>query len=109
MLHNFVYLHSGITLGCALGALLGLKTPFWGFFLMFVQNTIMYVVIVVFMVLNSNLQVPIPETLSFTLFWDVFRVPWGLLGLKIPQNAIFTKKTFFGAYILIDLLNFSKI
>ena len=49
MLHNFVYLYSGKTLGCALGALLALKnTPFWGFFLMFVQNVIMYVVIVVF-------------------------------------------------------------
>ena len=47
MLHNFVYLFSGIILWCALGALLGLKTPFWGLFLMFVQNAIMYVVIVV--------------------------------------------------------------
>ena len=106
MLHNFVYLYSGITLGCALGALLGLKTPLWGLFPMFVQNTIVYVVIVgFFMVVNSNLQVPIPETLSFTLFWEVFRVPWGLLGLKIPQNALFTKKTFFGAFFLIYLLN----
>ena len=48
MLHNFVYLYSGITLGCALGALLGLKTPLLGLFLMFVQNAIMYVVIVFF-------------------------------------------------------------
>ena len=49
MLHNFVYLYSVITLGCALGgALRAKKHPFWGFFLMFVQNAIMYVVIVVF-------------------------------------------------------------
>ena len=49
MLHNFVYLYSGITLWCALGALLGLKTPLLGLFLMFLQNAIaiMYVVIVV--------------------------------------------------------------
>ena len=105
MLHNFVYLYFGITLGCGLGALLGLKNTTFGIFFMFVQNTIMYVVIVVFVAVNSNLQVPIPESLSFTLFWDVFHVSWGLLGLKITQNVIFTKKTFFGAYILIDLLN----
>ena len=48
MLHNFVYLYSGITLWCVLGALLGLKTPLLGLFLMFVQNTIMYAVIVFF-------------------------------------------------------------
>ena len=64
-----------MTLGCGLGALRAKKHPFCGFFLMFVKNGIIYVVIVVFMVLNSNLQVPIPETLSFTLFWAVFRVP----------------------------------
>ena len=55
------------------------------------------------MVLNSNVWAPIPETLSFTLFWNVFR------GLKIPKMPIFTKKTYFDAYILIALLNFSKI
>ena len=32
MLHNFIYLYSGITLGCALEALLGLKTPLLGLF-----------------------------------------------------------------------------
>ena len=47
-LHNFVDLYCGITPGCALGVLLGLKTPIAGFFLMFVQNVIMYGVIVVF-------------------------------------------------------------
>ena len=46
MLHNFVYLYCGITLGCALGALLGLKTPLLGPFS--VQNTIMYVILVGF-------------------------------------------------------------
>ena len=48
MLHNLDYLYSGITLSCALGALLGLKTPLFGLFLMFLQNAIMYVVTVVF-------------------------------------------------------------
>ena len=32
MLHNIVHLYSGISLGCALGALLGLKTPLYGLF-----------------------------------------------------------------------------
>ena len=58
MLHNFVYLYSGITLGCALGALLGLKTPLLELFLMFVQNTIMYVVIVVFYVAEFKFTGP---------------------------------------------------
>ena len=93
MLHNFVHLYSGITLGCALGALLGLNPPFWGFF-MFVQNVIMYVVIVVFMVLNSNLQVSIPETVVHP-FGMSFTSPWGLLGLNIPQNAHFDQKRHF--------------
>ena len=89
-----------------MGALLGLKTPLIG---LFSDVCAKYHCVchysAFFMVANSNLQVPILKTLSFTRFWDMFRVPWGLLGLKLPQNAIFSKMTFFGAYILIDLLN----
>ena len=39
------------------------------------------------MVMNPNLQVPIPETLLFTLFWAVFHVPWGLLWLKTSPKC----------------------
>ena len=54
MLHNFVYLYSGITLGCALGgALLG---PFWGYFLMFVQNRYVVIVVFIHVTLNSKFQ-----------------------------------------------------
>ena len=49
MLHSFGYLYSGITLGCALGALLGPKnTPFRGIFFKFVKKLDMYVYLVVF-------------------------------------------------------------
>ena len=48
-----------------------------------------------------------PNTGNFIVysFLDVFRVPCGLLGLKIPKLPFLPKKTFFGAYILIELLN----
>ena len=46
---------------------------------MFVENAILYFVIRFFMVLNSNLQVPIPETSLFTHFWNLVHVPGGLL------------------------------
>ena len=48
---------------------LGLKIPFGGgLFLKFVQNDIIYVYIVVFMVLNLNLPFLTPETSFFTCF-----------------------------------------
>ena len=76
---------------------------------MFVQNIIMYVVIVVFY--GAKFKFIGPNTWNFTVypFLDVFHVPCGLIGLKIPQMPILPKKTYFGVYILIDLLNFPKI
>ena len=68
------------------------KKPLSGLFLMFLQNAIMYVVIVFFMVLNSNLQVSIPETLLFTFFGMRFPSP----GAEIyPKMSIFIKKALF--------------
>ena len=77
---------------------------------MFVRSTIMYVVIVVFY--GAELKFTGPNTWNFIVypfFGDVFPVPWGLIGLKIPKMPIFTKMSYFSAYILIDLLNVSKI
>ena len=48
--------------------LLWQEIPLLGDFLMFVQNVIMYVAIVVFIVPNSNLHMPLHETSSFTSF-----------------------------------------
>ena len=76
--------------------LLGLKHPFLGLFLMFVGNAILYVVIGVLMVLNSNLQVPIPETSPFTNFWNLIRVPGDFMAKNVPKMPILFKNPFFG-------------
>ena len=76
---------------------------------MFVQNTIMYVVIVVFY--GAEFKFTGPNTWNFIVyvFWGYVSCPLGTFRAKnTPKMAIFTKKTFFGAYILFDLLNFSK-
>ena len=76
---------------------------------MFVENSIMYVVIVVFY--GAEVKFTCPNTWNFIVyhFWDVFLRPQGTISAKnTPKMPIFTKKTFFGAYILIHLLNFSK-
>ena len=76
---------------------------------MFVQNTIMYVVIMGFYGAEFKFTGPNTWHVIVYPFWDVFRVPWGLLALKIPKKSFSYQKDLFGAYILIDLLNFSKI
>ena len=81
---------------CPGGSFMAIKHPFWGFVQIFVQITIMYVIIVVPMVLNSNLQVPIAETLSFFFFGCVSH-PLGTFRAKnTPKMTIFNKKAHFG-------------
>ena len=61
------------------------------------------------MVLNSNLQVPIPETSRFTHFWYLVCVPGGLLMAKnAPKMPILLKFTFL-AITLIDLFDLYKV
>ena len=60
------------------GGLLGLKTPHFGVFQTFVQNVIMYVFIVVFIVPISNLHMPSHETSSFTFFGTDTASLWAL-------------------------------
>ena len=48
-----------------------------------------------FMVLNSNLQVSIPETSPFIHFWNLVRVPGGTFMAKnAPKMPNLFKKTF---------------
>ena len=56
--------------------LLGLKMLLLGAFLMFVQNVIMYVALVVFIVPNSNLHMSLHETSLFTFFERRQRPLW---------------------------------
>ena len=76
---------------------------------MFVQNTIMYVGIVVFHGAEFKLIGPNTWNLIVYLFWMCFTSLGTYRAKKYPKMPILTKKTNFGAYILIDLLNFSKI
>ena len=73
--------------------LLGLKTPhFGGFYEPFSRNVIMYVFIVVFYDAEFKFTSPNTWNLIVYPFWDVFRVSWGLLGLKIPPKCQFLPK-----------------
>ena len=68
---------------------------------MFVQKTVMYVVIVVFY--GDEFKFTGPNTWNFIVYYFLgcLYVSW---AKEIPK-CLFTQKTFFGAYILIDLLN----
>ena len=107
MLYNFAYLYSGITLGCSPGALLGLKnTLFWGLFLLFVQNAIMYVFLVVtygaefkFTCLNAWNSIVYP-------FWQGFSFPMDSKRVKKAQK--WPKMTLFAPLSFIHPLFFSE-
>ena len=99
MLHNFVRLHSGITLGCVLGALLGSTTPLSGLFpdvcakchYVCLYSGFLWCWIQIYR--SHYLKLNRPP------FLDVFHSPWGLLGLNIPQNAHFDQKRPFLAHM----------
>ena len=74
------------TLVYAPGGLLVLKTPLLRAFLMFVQNVIMYVTIVVFIVPNSNLHMSLHEASSFTFFGTETGSRW-FKKPRIDQNT----------------------
>ena len=62
---------------------------------MFVKNDVLYVVIGVLYVAEFKFTGPIPETSSFTHFWESGPRPWGLFWLKnAPKMPILLKKTF---------------
>ena len=60
----------------------------------------MYVCIVVFMVLNSNLRIPIPDTLSFTRFGVDTASP---LAQKTPNSQIVPNDSFILEFFIYSL------
>ena len=82
------------------------NAPFWGFSELLSKMSIIYVFIVVFMVLNSNLKVPIPETLSFARFGVDKVSPLAKTPQKAPK---FFKMRLFILQLFRYRLDLSKI
>ena len=86
------------------------NTPFWGFFKLLSKMSLCMSLQWFFMVLNSNLQVPIPKNSSFTRF-GVYRSPYWLKKPKVPKFVkmrLFSLQLFIYSFLVLKILSKQK-